>query len=119
VELNGTRVFVVEDEALVAMMMEFFLEDLGCKIVGTAARLDDAMEKGRTLALDVALLDVNLNGQLSYPVAEMLQSRNIPFLFATGYGAAGVPPELRFAPILSKPFHQQQLANALIRITGG
>ena len=119
VDLTGKRVFLVEDEALVSMMFEHFLEDLGCAIVGTAARLDDALDIGRTLAMDVAILDINLNGQLSYPVAEMLQARGIPFLFATGYGMAGVPVELRAVPVLSKPFRQQQLAEALIRVIGG
>ncbi|HEY0424706.1 MAG TPA: response regulator, partial [Rhodopila sp.] len=80
---------------------------------------DDALDMGRTLAMDVAILDINLNGQLSYPVAEMLQARGIPFLFATGYGMAGVPAELRAVPVLSKPFRQQQLAEALIRVIGG
>jgi CheY-like chemotaxis protein len=119
VDLTGKRVFLVEDEALVSMMFEHFLEDLGCDIIGTAARLDEALETGRTLAMDVAVLDINLNGQLSYPVAEMLQLRNIPFLFATGYGLAGVPAELRAVPVLSKPFRQKQLAEALIRVIGG
>jgi CheY-like chemotaxis protein len=119
VDLTGKRVFLVEDEALVSMMFEHFLEDLGCAIVGTAARLDDALDIGRTLAMDVAILDINLNRQLSYPVAEMLQARGIPFLFATGYGMAGVPAELRAVPVLSKPFRQQQLAEALIRVIGG
>ncbi len=113
--LAGMRVMVVEDEALLAMWVEDILGEMGCEVVATASRLDDAMDKARALAMDVALLDVNLAGQLSYPVAEILQARGIPFVFATGYGAAGLPNGLQDVPMLPKPFQQDRLAEALRR----
>ena len=66
------------------------------------------------LPLDLAVLDINLAGELSYPVAEVLQQRWIPFVFATGYGAAGVPESLNRAIVVSKPFRTEQLATALL-----
>jgi CheY-like chemotaxis protein len=111
--LAGTRVLVVEDEALISMMLEDFLTEIGCEVVATAARLSDAVEKARTVAMDIAVLDVNLAGQVSYPVAEILRQRAIPFLFATGYGTDGLPENLRGAQVLSKPFMLEQLSKAL------
>jgi CheY-like chemotaxis protein len=113
VSLAGLRVLAVEDESLVAMMIEDFLEALGCAVAGTAARLEEALSMAAELDLDAAVLDVNLDGRPSYPVAETLRRRSVPFLFATGYGAAGVPEPLRDAPVLAKPFHKRQLAAAL------
>jgi CheY-like chemotaxis protein len=113
VMLAGKRVLVVEDEAVVSMLLEDFLDDMGCNVVAVAARLDDAMEKARTVMLDIAVLDVNLAGQQSYPVADILLTRNIPFVFATGYGVAGLSAEFQHAPVLSKPFKQAQLAEVL------
>lgn len=111
--LDGLRVLVVEDESLVSMVIEDCLDVLGCKVVGTASRLEEALEKAASLAIDAALLDVNLAGRLSYPVAEVLRARGLPFIFATGYGTDGVPPDLRDAPVLAKPLALQQLAAAL------
>ncbi len=114
--IAGKRVLVVEDEVLVAMMIEDYLEDLGCFVVGTASRLQEAVEMARNLELDVAILDVNLKGELSYPVAEMLVSRNLPFVFSTGYGTAGLPGNLCGATVLSKPYDPEHLAAALLSV---
>lgn len=111
--MEGLRVLVVEDEALVSMLVEEYLDDLGCEVVAVASRLDDALEKARTLVLDAAVLDVNLAGRLSYSVAEVLHARGLLTVFATGYGAAGLPATFSDAPILTKPFRQEQLAEAL------
>ena len=111
--LVGMRVLVVEDEALISMMLEDFLTEIGCEVVATAARLPDAVEKAQTVSMDVAVLDVNLAGQVSYPVAEILRQRAIPFLFATGYGTASLPENLRGTQVLSKPFMLEQLSRAL------
>ena len=116
--LEGWRVLVVEDETLVAMWVEDVLEEMGCVLAGSASRLDDALAKARVLSMDVALLDVNLAGEVSYPVAEVLRARRIPFVFATGYGSAGLPPGLQGVPVLSKPFQQDQLAAALLVAQG-
>jgi CheY-like chemotaxis protein len=111
--LKGTKILVVEDEYLISSTIEELLISLGCGAVHTAARLREALEKSRTLPLDVALLDVNLAGELSYPAAEILKSRGIPFLFVTGYGTAGLPEDLRDILVLSKPFAETDLTEAL------
>lgn len=107
------RVLIVEDEALISMMIQDTLDHLGYEVVATASRLDDGLEKARTLAIDVAVLDVNLHGELSYPIANLLVGRHIPFIFATGYGRAGLPDNLRDAEFVTKPFRERQLDDAL------
>ena len=94
----GLRVLVVEDEAVLAMLVEEYLDELGCEVAGMAMRLDEAVAQARTLAVDVAVLDVNLAGQASYLVAEVLRERGVPVVFATGYGAAGIPENLKGTP---------------------
>ena len=113
--LLGARVLVVEDEAIVCMMIEDFLSDMGCKVAATASSLDEALTKSRTIEIDTAILDINLAGKLSYPVASVLLKRQVPFLFATGYGVAGVPSELQGVPVLAKPFSIGQLEVMLLR----
>jgi len=107
--LTGLWVLVVEDEAMVLMLVEDYLEELGCEAVGVASRLEDA----RTLALDVAVLDVSLAGRLSNPVVQALHARGVPVVFATGYGAKVLPPGLLKAAVLSELFQQERLAKAL------
>lgn len=82
------RVMIVEDEALVAMMVEDLLGDLGCEIVGSFGVVDDALAflDRDPPAMDGAVLDVNIGGEMVFPVAEQLQRRGVPFVFATGYG---------------------------------
>lgn len=113
------RVLIVEDEAMISMMIEDCLDHLGYDVVAIASHLDDGLEKARTLDIDVAVLDVNLHGKLSYPIAEMLVDRHIPFIFATGYGRAGLPENLRNVLVVTKPFREQQLADALRAATAG
>jgi CheY-like chemotaxis protein len=113
-ELRGIRVLVVEDEGLVAMLIEELLEDLGCTIAGSACTLAEAMELARRGDFDFALLDVNLAGEKVEIVAEELDRRDIPFAFASGYGRTGLPVAFQSRPIVQKPFRQQQLA-AVIR----
>ena len=112
--LPAARVFVVEDEAIIRMLVVDFLDELGCEVVATAARLREAEDKARALHFDFALLDVNLAGELSYPVATVLQQRNIPFVLATGYGASAMPDALRGRPVLHKPFELLQLRSAML-----
>jgi CheY-like chemotaxis protein len=112
--LKDLHVLVVEDEALVSFMLVDYLEELGCQVVATASRLEEALEMAASLtALDLAVLDVNLAGEMSYPVAELLRSRGVPFLFATGYGTDGLPEGMRNVPVLSKPFGLERFAEAL------
>ena len=115
-KLAGKRVLVVEDESLVSMMLEDYLEELGCVLAGSAARLPSAQDAARTLNFDVAVLDVNLDGQESFSVADILTRRNIPFVFSTGYGGGGLPDRLKGTPVLQKPFLQADLARVLSRV---
>lgn len=112
-DLAGRRVFVIEDESLVRMFIEDMLSDIGCEIVGTASRFDEAVSKANGLSFDVAILDVNLNGQPAFPIAKALSERGVPFVWATGYGSGGLPPTHQKAPILHKPFQQSDLERAL------
>src|SRR4051794_22900016 len=84
--LSGRRVLVVEDEMIVAWLLQDMLADLGCAVVGPAARVSQALAMIDAEAIDAAVLDVNLNGQKSYPVADALAARGMPFVFSTGYG---------------------------------
>jgi len=111
--LAGTRILLVEDDASISMMMEEFMETLGCVVVAAPSRLAAAAKQAAEGDFDMATLDINLAGELSYPVADILRSRAIPFLFVTGYGTLGVPDHLRDAPLLAKPFPMRQLAAIL------
>ena len=107
------RILIVEDEMLVAMNTEDMLLDLGHEVAGLASRLEPALSLAREGAFDLAMLDVNLAGQASFPVADALRERGIPFLFATGYGIQGIAEEYRSAPVLQKPFRACDLEDAL------
>ncbi|TCM50798.1 CheY-like chemotaxis protein [Rhizobium sp. PP-F2F-G48] len=111
--LAGKRVLVVEDEMLVAMTLEDTLIDLGLVVVGVAMHLEEALERASHERLDVAVLDINLNGERSYPVADMLQARGIPFIFASGYGHTDRGTAFPDTPTLAKPYHPDELAQAL------
>ncbi|WP_244488056.1 response regulator [Aureimonas sp. Leaf454] len=103
--LRGIKVFVVEDESLVAMQLEDMLLDFGCDLVGLAMRVGRAMEMlAKVAEVDIAILDVNIGGDKVYPVADALRARAIPIIFATGYGRAGVEPEWQSYDILQKPY---------------
>lgn len=110
------RALVVEDEVLVAMLLEDMLQDLGHEVAVLSSHLEEAVRLARTADVDFALLDINLNGQQSFPVADVLRERGVPFLFATGYGARVLPPPYLDAPILQKPFSLEELGRALERV---
>jgi two-component SAPR family response regulator len=107
--LAGIRVLVVEDEGTVAMLIEEMLQELGCEVVASVARLATARDVASTLEIDLAILDVNLAGERVFPVAEILRDRHIPFLFSTGYGASGLPNEFNGYQVLHKPFSEGDL----------
>ncbi len=111
--LQGKKVLIVEDEALIAMLFEDMLSDFGCDVVGPAMNVRQAMEVAQSAAIDVAVLDVNLNGESSFPVATLLETRGVPFVFSSGYGANGLPPEWQDRPTLPKPFTSDQVADVL------
>ena len=107
------RILIVEDEMLVAMNIEDMLLERGHEVAGIAARLEPALALARDGAFDVAMLDVNLAGDRSFPVADLLAGRGIPILFATGYGLDGIEEKYRDRPVLQKPFRAQDLAAAV------
>jgi CheY-like chemotaxis protein len=111
--IEGARIFVVEDESVITMLLQDMFEELRCEVVSLASRFQDALDKANTLSFEVAILDVNLNGQRTFPIAEALQARGVPFIFATGYGAAAVPENFRAAPVLQKPFRIVDLERAV------
>src|SRR5471032_1295768 len=112
---SGRRVFVVEDEMLVAWLLEDMLAEIGCAVVGPAASVDQALAMIDAEAIDVAVLDVNLNGEMSYPIADALDARGIPFVFSTGYHKDGLLERYRTVPTLQKPFHLSELNDMLAR----
>jgi CheY-like chemotaxis protein len=112
-QLQGLRVLVVEDEMMVSMLIEDMLSDLGCVVVGPAARLDEAIDLVGQGGIDCAVLDVNLGGQPIFPLADLLREKGRPFAFATGYGDAGLREVDRGSPVLQKPFREGDLARVL------
>ena len=114
--LQGRRVLVIEDESLVAMLLETILEDMGCAVVGPESNIDDGLISATTEAsLDAALLDVNVAGREVFPVAEALRARGVPFVFSTGYGEAGLPEHWRGNPTIQKPFTEGAIRDALMK----
>jgi len=111
--LEGLRVFIVEDEALVAMNLEMILEDLGCLVVGPAMRFDraEAMVEG-DLAADIAILDVNVGGRQVFPLAHRIADR-MPVIFSTGYDQSGIPTEWHGRPMLQKPYTSDEVMRVL------
>jgi CheY-like chemotaxis protein len=109
----NARVLIVEDEVIVSMLLEDMLAELGYAVIGPATRIDSALAMAETAALEAAVLDVNLNGRTTYPVAEALSRRAIPFVLSTGYGIGELGERFRGTPVLQKPFQRDDLARAL------
>src|SRR5260221_5964824 len=107
-QLQGLRVFVVEDEALIALMLEDLLAAFGCGVVGPLARLAAAQRAAQSRDFDCAILDVNINGEPVYPVAEILSERGIPFIFVTGYAKSGVGRRLTGRPDFRHSFKPRE-----------
>lgn len=112
--IAGLRLFVVEDEALVAMLLEDMLADLGCTVVDVVGTIRDALGRLGDTVADGAVLDVNIGGEKVFPVADALAERGLPFVFATGYGRAGLDQRYPTAPVLTKPYSSDELANVLV-----
>jgi CheY-like chemotaxis protein len=107
------RIFLVEDELMIRMLVEDMLSDLGHTITAEAGGIDEALTLARQAEFDVAILDVNLNGSSITPVVEILIERGLPFVFASGYGQRGVPEPYRERPTLQKPFQSDALAQVI------
>lgn len=120
--LAGQRILVVEDEALVAMLVEDLLIQQGCQVLGPAATVAEALTLVGAHRLDGAVLDVNLGRETVYSVADTLMRLHVPYVFVTGYGPAGLDAAHRGHPTIQKPFRPdrfgEDLARALIRATG-
>lgn len=106
-------ILVVEDEMLIGMLLEDMLNDLGHEVVAVVPRLKDALAAVQGKAFDLAILDVHLNGESAFPVADALIERGVPFVFATGYGGRGLPETYRERPVLQKPFSKADLERVL------
>jgi CheY-like chemotaxis protein len=113
---HGMRVLVVEDEMMVSMLLEDMLSDIGCTLVGPAKSVKSALKLMEHAGFDIAILDVNLNGEETYSIADALAARAIPFVFASGYSPAGIREEYRSIPLLQKPFQQDELKQTLAAV---
>jgi CheY-like chemotaxis protein len=112
------RTIIVEDEMILVITLEEMLRDLGHDVVGTACRLAEAAELISTTAFDVAILDVNLAGEMTFPLADVLTGSGKPFVFWTGYGEQLLDDRYSGHPILAKPCDEKELAIVLQRIEG-
>jgi CheY-like chemotaxis protein len=110
---SGGSVFLVEDEVMIRMMVADMLEELGYSIAAEAGEVGDALRLAQTIDFDLAILDINVNGKVISPVADLIAARNRPFIFATGYGSSGLPAEYRDRPALQKPFQIETLARTI------
>ncbi len=113
-QLKDLRVLVVEDEALVALQIEDMLTELGCAVIGPASRVGQALELLDGEPVEVAVLDLNIAGELVYPVADELGNRGLPYIFVTGYGTSGLTEPYRSRPVLEKPFARRELLRAIL-----
>jgi CheY-like chemotaxis protein len=103
----SARILIVEDEIIVAMFLEDLLGDFGYEVAGVVSHLDDAMAHAPDY--DLAVLDANINGRSVFDFADVLAARNTPFIFATGYGARGIPDRYAGRPVVQKPFQPEEL----------
>jgi CheY-like chemotaxis protein len=112
----GHRALIVEDEMFVAMLLEDMLHELGYEVAGMASRVATALPLVDTLDFDFAILDVNLAGEMSFPVADVLARKGVPYLFSTGYGRPGIVEAHADRPVLSKPFSSGDLQSAIASV---
>lgn len=111
--MRSRRALIVEDEFLIAMMLQMFLEELGYFVEDVVSNLQDAVSTASVRNFDVAFLDVNLNGEKALALPKVLQERDIPFAFVTGYGAHDFLAEFGEVPIVTKPFNKAAIADIL------
>ncbi len=114
--LDGRQILIVEDEYMLADDMALDFKCFGAEIIGPAPSIERAMAcLDRTRTIDAAILDINLNGEMAYPIADALAKRGIPFLFATGYERYSVPDRFSNVLVCEKPVDAARLAQALFR----
>ncbi len=112
---EGLRFMVVDDEMIVALDLEDMLTELGHQVVETASRVERGLEIARTCDLDMAILDINVRGVLSFPIASILRDRGVPVIFASGYGQRGLIDGFQDAHVLTKPFDIDGLAQVVAK----
>ncbi len=117
--VGSSRALIVEDEALIAMLIEDYLNDMGITDVTLASSLNDGLRQARSGRFDVAILDVNLNGERSDRIAASLRERGVPFAFSTGYGPAGLPEEFADVPVATKPVQFTELRDMVEDLLAG
>lgn len=113
------RALLVEDEFMIALLLEGYMLDCGVEETVLEPTLARGLEAARTGDFDLAVLDVNLNGESSFPIAQVLSERNIPFTFSTGYGPEGVVRHFPDRPVLTKPFSVSALREVVHRLLNG
>jgi CheY-like chemotaxis protein len=113
---TSPRVLIVEDEYLIRMLLEDMLADLGYEVAAAVGSIAEAAKVATDGQFDAAILDVNLDGQEIFPVAEILAQRGVPFVFVSGYGESSLPPAYRGRPSLQKPFQSEQLEATLAKL---
>jgi DNA-binding response OmpR family regulator len=111
--LSDRHILLVEDETLIALEFEDVLQEAGCKVVGPAATVEEALQLIGANSIDAALLDVNLNGEKVFPVADALRNGGIPFVLVTGHSDLALPSPYRLAPVLTKPPRPSSVLEAL------
>lgn len=107
------RVLIVEDEMLIALMLQDMLADVGLVTAGVANSLSVGLDLARSADAHLAILDINLNGEEAYPIADVLRGRGIPFIFSTGYGTGNTEADVYAVPQLVKPYQQDMLRAAI------
>ena len=113
---DSLKVMIVEDEAVIALDLAGMMEDLGHVVVKIASRLDIGIEFAGSGQLDLAILDMNVHGVLSFPIALILRDRGIPFIFASGYGQRGLIDGFRDAHVLTKPYSMETLVEMVTTV---
>jgi CheY-like chemotaxis protein len=117
--LSNRKVLVVEDEMMIAMLIGNMLDEFGCKLIGPATNVPRTLDLIGKEQVDVAVLDLNLDGKDTYAIADALRQKNVPFIFATGYGSTSLRPEYGDRPVLQKPFQAKDLESALAEALSG
>ncbi|MGE3747592.1 MAG: response regulator [Sphingomonadaceae bacterium] len=111
--LDGLRILLIEDEVVIAMTAEDMLEEIGCTVSAQASSFNEAMGCALEGDFDFALLDINLNGVMSLPIAQKLREAGKPFIFTTGYGSVGIDREFSDVTVVTKPYTIRTLSNAI------
>jgi len=109
----GHSIFLVEDEVMIRLMVAEMLVELGYKVAAETGDLNEALRLAQSTDFDLAILDVNVNGRVISPVADLICAKGLPFIFATGYGSSGVPAAYRDRPALEKPFQVEALSRTI------